>query len=96
MPSTIDLDLAIGEVVDEAGGVTSGREGRSAGAAAVKRWYSPSGYAQEKAMVFEASEGGALQDGMVKHYDADCMYLWQCLSRLCSLTGSPSSWLFQH
>jgi len=69
VPSMIDLDLAMVEVVDEAGGVTSGREGRSA--AAVKCRYSPSGYAQEKAVVFEASEGGALEDDEVKHYDAD-------------------------
>jgi len=37
VPSMIDLDLAMAEVVDKAGGVTSRREGRSAGAAAVKR-----------------------------------------------------------
>ena len=67
----IDLDLAMAEVVDEAGGVTSGREGRSAGAAAVKCWYSPSGYAQEKAVEFEASKGGGFEDDEVKHYDAD-------------------------
>jgi len=66
----IDLGLAMAEVVDEAGGVTSGREGRSACAAAVKRWYSPSGYAQEKVAVFEASER-CVQDGEVKHYDVD-------------------------
>jgi len=46
----IDLDLAMAEVA-------SGREGRGAGTGAVKRRYSPSGYAQEKAVVFEASEG---------------------------------------
>jgi len=33
--------------------------------------YSLSGYAQEKAVMFEAREGGALEDGEVKHYDAD-------------------------
>ena len=49
-----------------------GREGRSTGAAAVKRPCSPFGYMQEKAVVFEASEGGALEeDDGVKHYDAD-------------------------
>ena len=69
--SMIDLGLLMGEVVDEAGGVTSRQEGRRAGATAVKRWYSPSGYAQEKAVVFEASEGDALEDGKVKHYDVD-------------------------
>ena len=67
----IDLGLLMGEVVDEAGGVTSRQEGRRSGAAAVKRWYSPSGYAQEKAVVFEASEGDALEDGKVKRYDVD-------------------------
>jgi len=49
------LGLAMAEVVDEAGHATSGREGRSAGAAAVKRWYSPSGYAQEEVALFGAS-----------------------------------------
>jgi len=71
VPSMIDLDLAMTEVVDGAGGVTSGREGRSG---AVKRRGSPTGYAQEKAVVFEASEGGALgEDDGVKHYDADVL-----------------------
>ena len=37
LPSMIDLDFAMAEVVDEAGGVTSGRERRSAGAAAIMR-----------------------------------------------------------
>ena len=50
VPSVIDLDLAMAEVA-------SGREGRGAGTGAVKRRYSPSGYGQEKAVVFEASEG---------------------------------------
>jgi len=36
VPSIIDLGSAIAEIVDEAGVVTSGREGRSAGAAAFK------------------------------------------------------------
>jgi hypothetical protein len=70
----IDLDLAVTEVVDEDGGVTSGREGRGG---VVKRRASPTGYAQEKVVVFEASEGGALEeDDGVKHYDADgaCRY----------------------
>jgi len=53
MPSMLDRDLTMAEVV-------SWREGCSAGTGAVKRRYSPSGYAQEKAVVFEASEGGAL------------------------------------
>ena len=53
VPSMIDLDLTMAEVA-------SGREGRSAGTGSVKRRYSPSGYAQEKVVVFEASEGGAL------------------------------------
>ena len=50
-----------------------GREGHSTGAAAIERTCSPSRYMQEKAMVFEASEGGALEedDDGVKHYDAD-------------------------
>lgn len=37
------------------------------------RRYSLSGYAQEKAVMFEAREGGGLEDGEVKHYDADGM-----------------------
>jgi len=64
VPRMIDLDLAMAEVASE-------REGRSGGTGAVKRRYSPSGYGQEKAVVFGASEGGALEDGEVKHYDAD-------------------------
>jgi hypothetical protein len=71
VPSMIDLDLAMAEVVDEGGGVASGREGRSVGAGAVKRRGSPSDYARGKAVVFEASEGGAVEDDEVKHYDAD-------------------------
>ena len=71
MPSMIDLDMTMAEVVDEAGGVTSGREGRFTGTGAVKRRGSPSGYAQEKAVAFEASESGGLEDDEVKHYDAD-------------------------
>jgi len=66
----IDLGLAMAEVVDKAGGVTSEREGRSARAAAVKRLYSPSRYAQEKVAVFGRA-GGALEDGEVKHCDVD-------------------------
>jgi hypothetical protein len=71
MPSMIDLDLAMAEVVDEDGGVASGREGRGASRRAVKRRGSPAGYLQEKAVVFEASEGGAFESDEVKHYDAD-------------------------
>jgi len=77
VPSMIDLDLAMAEVVDEgSGGIASGREGRTAGAGtgAFKRRGLPSEYAQEKAVVFEAREGGALgDDDKVKHYDADGM-----------------------
>jgi len=73
VPSMIDLDLAMAEVVDEGGGVASGREGRSVGAGAVKRRGSPSDYARGKAVVFEASEGGAVEDDEVKHYDADVL-----------------------
>ena len=64
----IDLDLAVAEVVDEDAGVASGPR-RSEGA--VKRRGSPSGFVQEKAVTFEASEGGAKEDDKVKHYDAD-------------------------
>jgi len=70
MPSMIDPDLAMAEGVDKAGGVTSAREGRSAGSAAVKRWYSPSGYAQERWRCLRRASG-ALKDGQVNHYDAD-------------------------
>ena len=73
MPSMIDLALA--SVVDEDGdgdGMASGREGRTA--SAVKRRGLPPEYAQEKAVVFEAREGGVLEDDdKVKHYDADGM-----------------------
>ncbi|KAH9162887.1 hypothetical protein EDB89DRAFT_2234509 [Lactarius sanguifluus] len=70
VPSMIDLDLSVAEVVDEDAGVVSGRRGRSSGA--VKRRGSPSGSVQEKAVRFEeVSEGGTWEDGEVKHYDAD-------------------------
>lgn len=68
VPSMIDLDLAVAEVVDEDAGVASGPR-RSEGA--VKRRGSPSGSVQEKTVTFEASEGGAKEDDKVKHYDAD-------------------------
>jgi hypothetical protein len=73
VPSMIDLDLAMAEVIDEGrGGVASGREGPSALAGAIKRRGSPSDLTQEKRVVFEAEEGGALEDDdKVKHYDAD-------------------------
>ncbi|KAH9025948.1 hypothetical protein EDB85DRAFT_2149400 [Lactarius pseudohatsudake] len=72
VPSMIDLDLSVAEVVDEDAGVASGRRGRSSGA--VKRRGSPSGSVQEKAVTFEeASEGGTGEDGEVKHYDADVL-----------------------
>lgn len=69
VPSMVDLDLAMAKVTDEGGGVASGREGPSAGV--VKRRGSPAGYPQEKAVAFEANEGGSLEDDEVKHYDAD-------------------------
>jgi len=65
----IDLDLAVAELVDEDAGVVSGRRGRSEGM--VKRCGSPSEFVQEKAVAFEASEGGRGEDDEVKHYDAD-------------------------
>ena len=77
VPSMIDLDLAMAQVVDEGnGGIASGREGRTAGqgagAGTFKRRGLPSEDAQEKAVVFEVREGGALEnDDKVKHYDAD-------------------------
>ncbi|KAH9047501.1 hypothetical protein EDB83DRAFT_1465604 [Lactarius deliciosus] len=72
VPSMIDLDLSVAEVVDEDTGVASGRRGRSSGA--VKRCGSPSRSVREKAAVFEeASEGGTWEDGKVKHYDADVL-----------------------
>jgi len=46
-----------------------GREGRSTGAAAVKRPCSPSGYMQENAVVLEASK----EDDGAKHCDADVL-----------------------
>lgn len=70
VPSMVDLDLAMAKVTDEGGGgVASGREGPSVGV--VKRRGSPAGYLQEKAVAFEANEGGPLEDDEVKHYDAD-------------------------
>ncbi|KAF8268554.1 hypothetical protein EI94DRAFT_1778532 [Lactarius quietus] len=71
VPSMIDLDLAVAQVVDEDAGVASGRRERSEGA--VKRRGSPSGYVQEKTVRFEASEGGTGEDDKVKHYDADVL-----------------------
>ncbi|KAH9055409.1 hypothetical protein EDB87DRAFT_1834231 [Lactarius vividus] len=74
VPNMIDLDLAVAEVVDEDGGVASGRRGGSSGA--IKRGGSPSGSVQEKAVTFEeASEGGRGEDGEVKHYDAGGAFL---------------------
>jgi hypothetical protein len=101
VPSMIDLDLTMAEVVDGGGeGVASGREGRHRGA--VKRRGSPTGSPQEKAVAFEASEGGALgEDDVVKHYDADgaCRSPWRsfsgplCLFFLTRLPP-PFFWLF--
>lgn len=67
----IDFNLAMAEAVDETEGVTSGQEGRSNSAGAIKRRYSLSGYAQEKAVVSQASKGATSEDDEVKHYDAD-------------------------
>ena len=67
VPSMIDLDLAVAELVDEDAGVASGRRERSDGA--LKRRGSP----QEKAVVSEVSEKGTAEDDEVKHYDADGM-----------------------
>ncbi|KAI0253432.1 hypothetical protein BJV78DRAFT_1302210 [Lactifluus subvellereus] len=69
VPSMIDLDLATAAVVDESSGVASAPRERGVGT--VKRRGSPSDYAREKAVAFEAGEGGDLQDDKVKHYDAD-------------------------
>ena len=72
------IDLAMAGVADEDdGGIASGREDPNVGAVAgaVKRRGLASEYAQEKAVVFEASDGGALEDDdKVKHYDADGMF----------------------
>jgi len=77
VPSMIDLDLAVAEIVEGgSGGIASGREGRTAGvgAGAFKRRGLPSEDAQEKAVVFEVREGGTIgDDDKVKHYDADGM-----------------------
>ncbi|KAH9005603.1 hypothetical protein EDB86DRAFT_2879445 [Lactarius hatsudake] len=64
VPSMIDLDLSVAEVVNNDAGVASGRRGRSLGA--VKRRGSPSGSVQEKA-------GGSREDGKVKRCDADVL-----------------------
>jgi hypothetical protein len=76
VPSMIDLAMT-GAIDEDDGGIASGREGPNAGAVAgaVKRRVLASEYAQEKAVVFEASDGGALEDyDKVKHYDADGMF----------------------
>jgi hypothetical protein len=82
----IDLDLAM--AVDEgSGGIASGREGRivGVGASAFKRRGIPSEDVQEKAVVFEAREGGTIEDDdKVKHYDADGMCFLSCLLGICS------------
>jgi len=85
VPSMIDLDLAMAEVIDEgSGGIASGREGRTAGAGAIKRRGLPSEYAQEKSVVIEAREGGALEDDdKVKHYDADGMCVHLLVGHTC-------------
>ncbi|KAI9462865.1 hypothetical protein BJY52DRAFT_116203 [Lactarius psammicola] len=71
VPSMIDLDLAVAEVVNEDAGVASGRRGRSDGV--VKRRGSPSESVREKFVAFEASERGTAEDNEVKHYDADVL-----------------------
>ena len=71
VPSMIDLDLTVSQVVDEDAGVASGRRERGEGEGAVKRRGSPSRYVQEKSVAFEASEKGTGEDDEVKHYDAD-------------------------
>lgn len=83
VPSMIDLDLTVTEIVDgDDGGFASGREGRTAGVGAgtFKRRALPSEGVQEKAVMFEVREGGTLDDDdKVKHYDADGM----CACRIC-------------
>jgi len=72
VPSMVDLGLTIAEVVDEgSGGVASGRAGGTTNKGTIKRRGTPA----EKSVVFEAHEGGALEDDdKVKHYDADGMF----------------------
>jgi hypothetical protein len=88
VPSMIDLDLSLTEIVDgDSGGVASGREGRTAGVGtgAFKRRGLPSEDTQEKAVVFEVREGGTLEDDdKVKHYDADGMCASWCLLDICA------------
>ena len=90
------MDLTAGEIVDEgSGGIASGREGRTAGvgAGAFKRRGLPSEDAQEKTVVFEAREGGMLEDDdKVKHYDADGMCASSC--RVCWTCADMTSPLF--
>ncbi|KAH9961635.1 hypothetical protein BGW80DRAFT_1210922 [Lactifluus volemus] len=74
VPSMIDLDLAITEVVDGTSGVASGPRERKIGT--VKRRGSPlSDSAREKtAIAVEAGERGVHEnDNKVKHYDADVL-----------------------
>lgn len=72
VPSMIDLDRTMAEVVDRTSGVASGPRERSVGAVK-RRGLPPSDFAREKtADVVEANEGGAHEnDNKVKHYDAD-------------------------
>jgi hypothetical protein len=84
MPSMIDLDLTVTEIVDgDDRGIASGQEGRTAGVGAgtFKCCAFPSEGVQEKAVMFEVREGGTLDDDdKVKHYDADgtcaCRVYW--------------------
>jgi len=72
VPSMIDLDLAMTGVVEESSGVASAPRERGVGT--IKRRGSPpSDYKREKAVGFEASEGGKVEDDKVKHYDADVL-----------------------
>ncbi|KAH9160819.1 hypothetical protein EDB89DRAFT_2081272 [Lactarius sanguifluus] len=67
VPSVIDLDSAVAEVVDEDAGVASGRRGRSGGAG-------PRLDRVQKSMTFEeAGEGGTAEDGEVRRYDVDVL-----------------------
>jgi hypothetical protein len=69
VPSMIDLDLAMAEVIEESSGVASGPRERGVGV--VKPRDSPSDSAREKVVTFGASEGGEFEGDEVKHYDAD-------------------------
>jgi hypothetical protein len=48
-------------------------------------------WGRAQVVVFEASEGDALQDDEVKHYDADSARAWRCLGPLSGICAGVLS-----